>query len=257
MNTELHSLLNEFEAIGLEQMDRVSLMDRIDSKYVFHASKLSELLSELKKDYAVLHVNDKMISQYESLYFDTPKFDLYHFHQRGKFNRFKFRIRKYVESNISFFEVKFKNNKGRTKKSRVLNDNFELKDNQVINDFLHQNSKYDIEQLEEKVWINYSRITLVNKEIAERVTIDVNLHFIFDNIDKTLKEFVVAEVKQNKSSHSPFVNLMHKHHIREGSISKYCLGIMNIYPDLRSNNFKPFQINLKKIIKNNDDLQTT
>ena len=116
MNLELENILNEFEPIGLKDMDRVSLMDRIDSKYVFHIEDLASLLDELKKDYAVLDVNDTKISQYETLYFDTPQFDLYHYHQRGKFNRFKFRIRKYVESNLLFFEVKFKNNKGRTKK---------------------------------------------------------------------------------------------------------------------------------------------
>ncbi len=253
MNLELENILNKFEPIGLKEMDRVSLMDRIDSKYVFHIEDLTSLLDELKKDYAVLDVNDTKISQYETLYFDTPQFDLYHFHQRGKFNRFKFRIRKYVESNLLFFEVKFKNNKGRTKKNRIVNENFDLEGNEIINDFLHKNSHYDIKHLEEKIWINYSRITLVNREIAERVTIDINLHFIHNEINKTLKEFVIAEVKQDKAVDSPFVKLMHKYHIREGSISKYCLGIMNVYPELRSNNFKPFQNNLKKIVKNHEN----
>lgn len=253
MNLELENILNEFEPIGLKDMDRVSLMDRIDAKYVFHIEDLTSLLDELKKDYAVLEVNDTKISQYETLYFDTPQFDLYHFHQRGKFNRFKFRIRKYVESNLLFFEVKFKNNKGRTKKNRIVNENFDFEGNEMINDFLHKNSHYDIKHLEEKIWINYSRITLVNREIAERVTIDVNLHFMHNEINKSLKEFVIAEVKQDKSVDSPFVKLMHKYHIREGSISKYCLGIMNVYPELRSNNFKPFQNNLKKIVKNREN----
>ena len=41
---------------------------------------------------------------------------------------------------------------------------------------------------------------------------------------------------------------MKQHHIREGSISKYCLGIILLYPHLKKNRFKPFLLKLKKII---------
>jgi hypothetical protein len=250
LETNNLDILNTFKPITLKEMDQVALMDRVDSKYVFHREDLVQFLSELKDDYSVLDVNGNRISRYESLYFDTPDFDLYHFHQRGKFNRYKFRIRKYVESNLFFFEVKFKNNKGRTKKNRIVHEGFDVEANQLIDTFLHKNSHYGVEDLEEKIWVNYSRITLVNLEYAERVTIDLNLTFIHGDHQKTMHDYVIAEVKQNKSSISPFVQLMHRQHIREGSISKYCLGIMNLYPSLRSNNFKPFQNNLKKIVNN-------
>lgn len=243
-------ILNTFEGINLSEMDQVSLMDRVDSKYVFHFTKLLAFLEELKKDYKVLEVNSNRISKYESLYFDTPNFDLYHFHQRGKFNRFKFRVRKYVESNLIFFEVKFKNNKGRTLKNRIIHENFDLESQAYINDFLHQHTHYSVCDLEEKIWINYSRITLVNKDMSERVTIDLNLNFVHQNHSEFLDEFIVAEVKQNKTSNSSFVQLMHKNHIREGSISKYCIGIMSLFPHLKANRFKPFKNNLKKIINN-------
>jgi len=104
-------------------MDRVALMDRIDSKYIFNIHELPGFLEKLRPYYAVLDINEQEIFSYESLYFDTPNFDLYRFHHRGKLNRFKFRIRKYVESNLLFFEVKFKNNKGRTYKSRIIKEN--------------------------------------------------------------------------------------------------------------------------------------
>lgn len=249
MSSTYIDILNHIEPINLSEMDRVSLMDRVDSKYVFHINQLPRFLEELKHDYQVLDVNSTRISRYESLYFDTPDFALYHFHQRGKFNRFKFRIRKYVESNLFFFEIKFKNNKGRTFKNRIVNNEFDYEANELINEFLHKNTQYGISDLEQKIRVDYSRITLVNRKIAERVTIDLNLTFIQDGLSQTLETFVIAEVKQNKASISPFVQLMHKNHIREGSISKYCLGVMNLYPHLRANNFKPFQNNLKKIIK--------
>lgn len=242
-------ILKQFDSISLAEMDRVALMDRIDTKYVFHLNELTTFLSEIKNKYAVLEINNNRISKYESLYFDTPNFDLYHFHQRGKFNRFKFRIRKYVESNLLFFEVKFKNNKGRTKKNRIVNQDFSMTSNNQLSEFLIKYSHYSEKDLEQKIWVNYSRITLVNKEIEERVTLDLDLTFIDGNHSESMNQFVVAEVKQNKSTHSAFVEMMHKNHIREGSVSKYCLGIMNLFPEMKANNFKPFQINLNKIAK--------
>jgi len=100
--------------------------------------------------------------------------------------------------------------------------------------------------LEEKIWVNYSRITLVNKSINERVTLDINLTFINPEKKITLENIVVAEVKQDKAFQSPFCDLMHKNHIREGAISKYCLGICHLYEHMIQNNFKPFLIKLQK-----------
>ncbi|MCE9538823.1 MAG: VTC domain-containing protein, partial [Bacteroidetes bacterium] len=115
----LNSILAEFSPITLKEMDGVKLMDRIDTKYVFTVQQLPVLLEQLKNDYKILTVEGNRLSRYESLYFDTKNFDLYHCHHRRKPNRYKIRFRKYVESNLHFFEVKFKNNKGRTIKNRV------------------------------------------------------------------------------------------------------------------------------------------
>ena len=77
-----------------------------------------------------------------------------------------------------FFEVKFKNNKGRTKKSRFVKVENEFNLTNQTNEFLQSHSSFENAKLEEKIWINYRRITLVNKNIAERVTLDLNLTFI-------------------------------------------------------------------------------
>ena len=49
----------------------------------------------------------------------SADFDLYHRHHIGRSNRFKVRSRRYVESDLCFFEVKYRNNKGRTIKNRI------------------------------------------------------------------------------------------------------------------------------------------
>lgn len=246
----LNNILHRFSKISLAEMDRVALMERMDSKFIFEANLLEQYLPQLTENYSILDIDGKEIFAYESLYYDTPNFDLYKFHHRGKLNRYKFRIRKYVESNLMFFEVKFKNNRGRTKKSRFVNTSNEFALNAETNDFLKQHSNFENSKLEEKIWVNYHRITLVNKFITERVTLDLNLTFINGEKKISLNNIVVAEVKQSKSSTSPFIALMHQHHIREGAISKYCLGICHLYEHVISNNFKPFLLRIKKFKEN-------
>lgn len=245
--SEINDILNGFEAITLSEMDSVKLMDRTDTKFVFNSAELPSILSELTTDYKVLEINSVRISKYESLYFDTPNFDLYHKHQTGKLNRYKIRFRRYVESNLNFFEVKFKNNKGRTIKNRVKQEEvFRTIQNQA-KELLNDKTNLLSENLEPKIWVNYSRITLVNKNSPERVTIDLNLHFVKDEQVKHIANLVVAEVKQDKSSTSPFIKLMRKSHVREGSISKYCFGIITFFDKIKHNNFKPKLIPIKKI----------
>lgn len=228
-------------------MDSVKLMDRTDTKFVFNSSELNTILNDLSTDYRILEVNNKRVSKYESLYFDTPEFELYYKHHAGKLNRYKIRVRKYVESDLNFFEVKFKNNKGRTIKNRVK----QLQVDRIIQnksqDLLKNRSNLSAENLEPKIWVNYSRITLVNKYSPERVTLDLNLHFVKDDEVKNIENLIIAEVKQNKASSSPFMKLMKKNHIRQGSISKYCLGIITFFDKLKHNNFKPKLLSIKKI----------
>jgi hypothetical protein len=246
--TELDSILKSFEPITLKEMDSVKLMDRTDTKFVFKISQLSEFLSQLTNNYKILDVNGNRISRYESLYFDTKDFDLYHSHHRGRPSRFKVRFRKYVESELNFFEVKFKNNKGRTIKDRVKQNQIDgsIKDNAET--LLNDKTPLKSDDLEAKIWVNYSRITFVNKNSPERVTIDLDLTFKNDDQSKTIDNLVIAEVKQDKAIVSAFLKVMKKHHIREGSISKYCYGVISLFDKIKHNNFKPNLILIKKIL---------
>ena|SRR6218665_278002 len=229
-------------------MDSVKLMDRTDTKFVFTFNDLAFFLQQLSNDYRVLNVDGNLISRYESLYFDTQNFDLYYSHHRGRPNRFKIRCRKYVESELHFFEVKFKNNKGRTIKDRVKQKEINGAIVDHAEDLLKEKTPMLPDHLEAKLWVNYSRITLVNKHSPERVTIDLNLNFKNADQDKTIDNLVIAEVKQDKALTSTFMKLMKKHHIREGSISKYCYGVISLFGSIKHNNFKPNLILLKKIL---------
>lgn len=245
---ELKHILNEFDPISLKEMDNVKLMDRTDTKFIFKYDQLPEFLSQLKNDYNILDINNNRISRYESLYFDTKNFDLYFSHHRGKPSRFKVRFRKYVESELHYFEVKFKNNKGRTIKDRVKQKQIDesIKDN--AEDLLNNKTPLQSDNLEAKLWVNYSRITFVNKYSPERVTIDLNLTFINKEQNKTINNLVIAEVKQDKAIVSAFIKVMKKYHIREGAISKYCYGVITLFEKIKHNNFKPKLILIKKAL---------
>ncbi|MDF2435741.1 MAG: hypothetical protein K0Q95_117 [Bacteroidota bacterium] len=245
---KVHEILNSFTSITLKEMDNVKLMDRTDTKYVFRLDNLPAFLEAIKDDYRVLDVNGHRISRYESLYFDTKNFDLYLCHHRGKPGRYKVRCRKYVESELHFFEVKYKNNKGRTIKDRVKQKKIDGLIVDSAEDLLKEKTPLQAANLEAKLWVNYSRITLVNRNSPERVTIDVDLTFKNEQVDKTIHNLVIAEVKQDKALVSSFIRLMKKHHIREGSMSKYCYGVISLFDRVKYNNFKPKLITIKKIL---------
>jgi len=243
-----YQLLNSFSSINLEELDEKKLMNRTDTKYVFPESQLLFFLEQLKEDYRVLDVDGVRISRYESLYFDTEKFDLFHKHHRGKANRHKIRFRKYVESNLNFFEIKFKNNCGRTIKKRVEQS---MNVQTISNDaeaFLHHHTEIRSAELLPQFWSDFSRITLANCTLPERVTLDMNLKFRKNEKKYTINDLVIAEVKQEKFITSAFLKLMKKHHVREGSVSKYCLGVIKINDEIKHNNFKPKLRNINKVI---------
>lgn len=248
MQEEITHSLNLFDPITLEEMEGVKLMDRTDTKFTFNVNELPSILEEAKNYYRILSVEGNRISRYKTLYFDTQDFDLYNEHHSGKLNRYKIRHRTYVESNIGFLEVKFKNNKGRTLKTRIKEVEVPELNTGKAFEFLKKMLPFDPLILLPKIWINYSRITLVNKTSAERLTLDLNLEFEKNGKKQILDQLVIAEVKQDSKVASPFVSIMRNKHIRQGSISKYCFGIASSYSEVKKNNFKQKLSNVKKII---------
>lgn len=233
-------------------MDSVQLMDRMDAKYVFHISKLPELLQLLKPGYTVLEVEGHRLNPYRTQYFDTDDFEMYHLHLHGKSNRNKVRLRTYESTENHFFELKHKNNKGLTEKKRIRCHDVISDISGKAGDFLESRTHYTGDKLTPKLLVNYSRITLVNKNFSERITIDLNLKYQFEDKEKSLPDIVIAELKYNKDQHSDFIMLMRQEHIRPASFSKYCMGIIFLYPGIKNNRFKPQLHQLNKIRHSHD-----
>jgi hypothetical protein len=248
LNPDIKNSLKDFQSILLSEMGDVKLMDRMDLKYTLSNRNLPLLLEKLKKNYKVLKIGDSNISTYKTLYFDTKNFDLYFKHHNGQLNRYKIRYRNYVESNLGFLEVKFRNNKGRMLKDRIRQNEIPLTWNETLTDFLLRKTPYQPDLLIPMVWVNYRRITFVGKETKERVTIDMNLEFSNNTTNKKLENLIIAEVKQPAKTKTPIIKILKECKIGQHSLSKYCLGMTSIYPNLKKNNFKEKLTALNKII---------
>jgi hypothetical protein len=242
------SILQRFDPISLEAMDSVKLMNRTDTKFLFTAGQFEHILDDIVEHYRILEINGTRSSRYKTLYYDTPNLDLYMAHHKGKLNRYKVRHRTYLETDAGFLEVKFKNNKGRTIKDRVPEKraphSWQLNSEQ----FLRRVTPFDPQLLIPTIWVNYSRLTLVHKSESERVTLDTFLEFEKDGTIRQMPNLVIAEVKQDKKKASYFIQMMKKHRIREGSLSKYCLGVVLTCDGVKKNNFKQKLISLNQIL---------
>lgn len=234
----LNHILTQFDPISLEEMDGVRLMNRTDTKFTFSINQFEEILQTIINDYRILEIEGKRISKYKTLYYDTEDLSLYHKHHNGQLNRHKIRHRTYIETGMGFLEVKLKNNKGRTIKNRIEVSSGMLGIENNFEEFLEKLLPFKPVNLQPSIWVIYDRLTLVNKINPERLTIDLKLEFINGKKNKKLGNLIIAEVKQVNKKKSPFLSAMKNFHIREGSISKYCMGIALTNESVKKNNFK-------------------
>lgn len=243
----LKKILSDFDSISLEETSCVQLMNRTDIKYIFLSSQLDNFLQQISTEYKVLEINNNRINEYQTLYFDTPAYYLYLQHHNAIQNRYKIRYRQYASSGDSFFEMKFKNNKNRTIKNRVESNGIKeyIEDNGL--ELIKTHSSLDASALKPALWVYFSRITLVNKNYKERLTIDIDVSFKENNKVVSYPEIVIAEVKQGNTCFSPFNFLMKKNHIRTKALSKYCFGLISTKNDIKMNNFKQKFMSIQKI----------
>lgn len=169
--------------LDLDRIAAVRLMNRVDTKYLVDERRCMELLELAADQYYVQIIDDCRACRYATLYYDTPQWDMYHLHHNRRLTRQKIRTRTYVETGVTYLEVKNKSNKGRTHKRRMALDRSlfaAAATDTAAADFLRREARYTPETLSPSLATRFVRVTLVNHAMTERLTIDFDLHF--DNV---------------------------------------------------------------------------
>lgn len=243
----IKTTLLPFNKVTLADLDNVKLMNRMDRKFCLPIARLPLLLNSIKNDYSVLEINNETIFAYDNTYFDTADNRMFINHQNGKRNRFKIRVRRYVQSDINFLEIKFKNNKGRTIKERVEREDFDSRFSPEELMFIEQSSPYTGHQLEAKLRSSFNRFTLVDHEFSQRITVDLYPSFKNTGENMVLKNLVIIEVKQSKTAQPALITrALQANKVFPQGFSKYCIGRSLLEDDIKKNNFKPLLLKIRK-----------
>lgn len=247
---QVKNIIAQFNKVSLADLDKVKLMNRIDLKYCFHINQACSIFESIKKHYSALEIDGESLFGYYNTYFDTPDNQMYLHHHNGKRNRHKIRIRRYEQTGSSFLEIKFKNNKGRTIKDRIVREDSDYPFNKSELEFIKASTPFSGEILCPKIINTFNRITLVNNNFTERATFDFAPGFM--NQDKTviLHNLVIVEIKQDKAVGSALLEqTLRKLKVTNNGFSKYCIGRC-LLEDIKKNNFKPLLIRINKEYSN-------
>ncbi len=244
MKTE--AALNSFETVGLQSVNKVAAQFRFDTKFLLSNDALHPLLNFFNKTFSILEIAGQRKHFYDTVYFDTPDFKLYHDHHNGKTNRMKVRIRKYATTGEIFFEVKHKLKGFQTGKLRLPRQKmmFEIS-NEEWNAIKSRDK--NIHGLEKKLTTTFNRITLSNNAAEERITIDTDICFNNFSSEKLLPGVAIVEVKHTQPHISETVrNAMKLSGAQESSFSKYAIGVALLEKNIKKNLFKPTLLQLQK-----------
>lgn len=249
----VEDVLRRFGCNNLHDLKQSALMNRVDTKFVIPRVMLEGILDRLSEHYNVLEIQDQRHFRYESTYFDTDNLHFYNSHHRGKLNRHKVRLRRYLDTGSQFLEVKFKNNKKRTIKKRIeINDDARF-DIGSYKEYLQKQKVPFADQLEPTLVTSYNRITLASESRGERLTIDFDLEnqsLIKNKRSRPVGDIAIFELKQARvDRRSPFFELIKSKGIRAGNFSKYCMGMTYTQEQdsIKSNRFKPVVHHLNRI----------
>ena len=241
----------DFGNIGFKDIEKANFLRRIDTKYVFDLNYLPSVLDNLSSDYLLVDFNGVTSQFYQTSYFDTKDYWFYTQHHNGIKNRYKVRFRTYMDSNISFLEVKHKTNRKETIKSRLKQQKATFDLGAEQNQFINSKLDFVPKELYPSLENSFHRITLVSKNLDERITIDTNL-IVKDTrnqLEQKFSKLCIIETKRdfhlkNTVSSKSFL----AHRIKSSGFSKYCMGLALVNPAIKKNLFKPRLIGFKSIL---------
>ncbi len=227
------SFLASLNGIGLGELGaRADLLTRRESKYIVTLDVVKHLLEATRGRYDVLDIDGRRDFTYQTRYFDDERYSSYLAHHQGRRRRFKVRTRTYVDSGLSFVEIKLKWHRGLVVKRRVpcpAGWHDELSGDALDAIRLAHQQLYGYELpgiLRPAIDVQYQRSTLVARESACRITIDSGLSFgVGSRRWRSDSNAFIVEVKSASRTgdcHDLFRTLA-QHPLRH--LSKYCVGL--------------------------------
>lgn len=242
-NTNIQNLVEQLDPISLDEMSGIKLMNRTDTKFVTNKQHLTDLLRMAQGKYYAQQIDGQRIANYRTTYWDTPWHRFFLEHHNARAPRQKIRVRTYMDSDLTFLEVKTKNNHGRTKKKRITVPSQERADVVAAggSEFTRQLTGATFDDILPTVQNQFQRITLVNHGKTERLTIDFNVHFhnYETAADVGTGDLVIIELKRDGNVFSPVLDILRQLRIKPSGFSKYCIGSVLTNGRLKSNLFKP------------------
>lgn len=226
--------------VSLEEVvSEAALMTRVDKKFLLTAEEFTELMARLGSEFRIMQIGDRRLFTYESVYFDTPNLEMFNAHKQGRRRRYKVRTRTYVDSGLCMVEAKFKGARGQTVKHRIPyelgeRDAINAKAEQFLRGQLREQYDQDLPVLNPVMRSDYVRGTFVNPRDEERLTCDVNLVYSGDAGTVKGPDLFVVETKTADGKGAADAALAQMG-IREVSMSKYCIGIALLHPQLAAN----------------------
>jgi hypothetical protein len=243
----LTSVTDAMRTVGLEQVVATAdLQTRVDRKYLLPADVFERFATLMGERFAVLEMQGLRLFRYESVYFDTGTLAAYRQHAHDRRRRFKVRTRTYLDSGECVLEVKTRGGRGETVKSR---HPYECDDRARLTEpargFVSKliADSCTVRQLEAVMTTTYRRATLVDRFGGSRLTCDVGLSFTSSSgeVDDGARvrcsgpgDMVLVESK-TVGAVATADSLLWRLGQRPVSLSKYCIGMALVRPDLPAN----------------------
>jgi VTC domain len=229
-------------AVGLEELNTAAaLQTRVDRKYVVPRGAAELLLGSFTAAVRVLDMDGVRSFAYDSVYFDTPELDSYLLAARGRRRRFKIRTRTYLDSNLSFLEVKTEGAREATVKERIpylLADRNRMTADGL--DYVNETLVAAIGDvpagpLEPVLSTRYDRTTLYLPESGSRPTIDSDVTWQRPGGRPWVLDGAVVLETKSGSAAGPLDRHLWAHGIRPCRISKFATGMAALCPGLPTN----------------------
>jgi hypothetical protein len=247
--TDLVPALADLSSVSLpEVLERAAALVRVDRKYLLPRSLLPDLLNAVADSFQVLEIDGRRSTTYTSRYLDTHDLASCRAHLQGRRRRWKVRVRRYHEDDLTRVEVKTRDGRGATRKSVLDIDGcLALRDDGALGEdaaaFVaeclgQEGFSVDVAHLQPTMHVSYRRATLAALDAGQRMTLDTDMLCTLDGRGVSLdRDYLVVETKggpRQGIADRALVGLG----VRPRSLSKYASAASLLRDDLADNDVR-------------------